>query len=100
MALVTKSALPTSLLPDDNFTPAVALGHPFPSIRQAIENLLKLTNGCAPYCNRILHSFLYSSPCKFEERLGPIPTRSRSVPSSTHPLSRRGTEPITKISSV
>lgn len=63
IALVTKSALPTSLLPNDNFTPAVAFGHPFPSIRQAIENFLPLPNGCAPYCDRILHGFLYSSPC-------------------------------------
>ncbi len=66
MALVIKSALPTSLLPDDNFTPAVALGHPFPSIRQAIENFLKLSNGCAPYGNRILQ-LLCSSPCNLRK---------------------------------
>lgn len=87
VALATESAFLASLLPDHNLTPAVPFRHPFASERQKIENFLHSPMG-------VRHITIeYSTPIvflilKIEKRLGPIPTRSSSVPSSTHPLNR------------
>jgi hypothetical protein len=56
-----QSAFLASLLLDDNIAPAVPFGHPFRSVRQAIENFLPFPDWGALCHHRIFHSLLCSS---------------------------------------
>jgi len=84
---VATSTFLASFLLHDNVTPTVPFGHPLASVRQEIENFFP-----SPMGVRHTRTEYSTATCllalEFEDRLGPIPTRSRSVPCGTHPLSR------------